>query len=436
MTKSVLITISILLFVNQLFAQQYGNFKKVPFAIGVFPPLSTNGKQAGDCVNQVSLNLFSGYSAGLSGVEFSLFTNTERDFVHGIQVAGFGNFVTGEFTGFQFANFANFNKGVSNGFQFAGFSNFNYDQANGVLAAGFFNFTNGKSLALQFAGFANFCEDIEGVQAAAFANVVKGNGKATQLAGFANITQGEVNGIQAAGFLNYSKQKMQKIQVAGFLNISLDDVFGTQIAGFSNIVQGDLTGTQISGFLNVAKKVNGFQIGIVNIADTLKSGMPIGLLSIVKNGFRELEFSVSEGFNTQATYKIGVDRFYNIFTVGAQVFGPEYCWGVGYGIGTHLTKTERYKTQLEWIGYHVNEGEAWTDAQNELQQVKLTFTKKINEHFSIFAGPTANLLISKNKDNQNQAFSSRFAPYEFYSNNGRNTTRQGWIGLTAGIHIN
>ena len=164
--------------------------------------------------------------------------------------------------------------------------------------------------------------------------------------------------------------------------------------------------------------------------------MQIGLLSIVKNGFRELEFSISEGFNAQATYKMGVDRFYNIFTIGAQVFGPEYCWGVGYGIGTHLIQKERYKTQLEWIGYHINEGEAWTERQNQLQQVKLTFTKKVNEHLSIFAGPSANLLISKNKDNHNQPFSSHFAPYDFYSSNGQNTTSQGWIGLTAGIHLN
>jgi len=435
MTKSAIFTILFLLFVHQLFAQQYGNFTKVPLAVGIFPPLSTNGNHAGDCVNQISLNLIMGYSAGLAGVEYG-FINTERDFVHGVQIAGFGNFVAGEFTGFQFASFGNFNKGISNGFQFAGFSNFNYNQADGVLAAGFFNFTNGKSFAVQAAGFANFCEDIEGIQAAGFANVVKGNGKATQLAGLANITLGEINGVQVAGFLNFSQQKMQNVQASGFMNISNDDATGVQIAGAVNIAKGDLSGVQISGLLNVAKKVKGFQLGFVNIADTIESGIPIGVLSIVKKGFREMEISVGEGINAQASFKIGVDKFYNIFAIGTQVIGSEYSWGFGYGIGTHLSKNDRFKTQLELMSFHINEGEAWTDGDNELQQAKVTFTKKVSDHFSIFAGPTMNLMITKNKDNHDQPFTSHFAPYEIVSHSGKNTTLQGWIGFTAGIHIN
>ena len=436
MNKSVFFILLFFVFASQLLAQQYGNFTKVPVAIGFFPPLSTNGSRAGDCVNQLSINLVSGYSAGLSGVEFSGITNTERDFVHGSQFAGIGNFVAGEFAGFQFAGVGNFNRGIANGFQFAGVGNFNYDQADGVLAAGVFNFTNGKSLALQFAGAANFCEDIEGIQAAGVANIVNGNGKAVQLAGVANITFGEVNGVQAAGVINISEQKMQNAQMSGCMNVSLADASGVQLAGVVNVTKGNLDGTQIAGLLNVAKKVNGLQLGVVNYADTIESGIPIGFLSIVKKGFREMEFSVGEGMNAQVAYKIGVDRFYNIFAIGTQVFGPEYSWAIGYGIGTHLAQNDRYKTQLELMSYHINEGEAWTDKENNLQQAKITFTRKVNNHFSLFAGPTANLMISKTTDNHDRPFSSRFAPYEMVSHHGKNTTLQGWIGITAGIHLN
>jgi len=436
MNKSIFGAIILLTFAHQLMAQSYGNFKKVPIAIGIFPPLSTNGKQAGDCVNQLSLNLISGYSAGLAGVEYSCIINTERDFVHGAQIAGFGNYVAGEFTGFQFAGFGNFNRGISNGFQFAGFSNFNYDQADGVLAAGFFNFTNGKSLAVQLAGFANFCEDVEGVQAAGCANVVKGNGKATQLAGLTNVTLGEVNGLQAAGFLNVAEQNMQNIQMAGFMNVAMEGSTGVQLAGAINITQEDLTGVQISGLLNVAKKVNGIQLGFINVADSIESGIPIGFLSIVKNGYREMEISVGEALNAQAAFKIGVEKFYNIFAIGTQFIGSDYSWGFGYGIGTHLSKNERFKTQLELMSYHINEGKGWTEQDNDLQQAKIIFTKKFNNHLGIFAGPTVNLMISKNKDDQNKPFTSHFAPYELGSHHGRNTTLQGWIGITAGIQIN
>lgn len=430
-----LTSVIILLITNQLYAQSYGTLKEVPFAIGLFPPVNTNGTEAGNCVNKVSLNLISGYSAALAGFEFAGFSNTERDFVKGAQFAGFLNFVNGEFTGFQYAGFGNFNKGVASGFQFAGFANFNYNEANGMLFSGFANFTNGKSMAIQMAGFANFCEDVEGIQASGFTNVVKGNGKVFQFAGFSNITLGEVNGIQLAGFLNYSKKKMQKLQMAGFSNISLDDAKGLQIAGFTNIAKGDLKGAQISGFLNVAKKVNGLQLGIINVADSVGSGVPIGILSIVKHGFREFEVSASEAMNLQAAFKIGVDHFYNIFAVGTQFIGPEFMWGFGYGIGTHLVNGDEFKAQLELLSFHVNEGNNWTNTYNDLQQVKLIFTKKVSDHFSVFAGPTINLMITDNVNGNGQIFHSKFAPYSMYTHSGEHTTLDGWIGFTAGIHI-
>lgn len=422
--------------IHSAFAQSYGNYDKVPVSLGLFPPISTNGANAGNCINQFSLNLIAGYSAGLTGLEFSGIMNTERDFVRGAQIAGFGNFVNGEFTGFQYAGFANFNRGLSNGFQIAGFANFNYAQADGVLAAGFFNFTNGKSLALQMAGFANFCEDIEGLQASGFLNVAKGNGKAIQMSGFANLTMGDIKGIQASGFLNYSKRKMQNVQASGFLNITGDDASGVQLAGFSNIAKGNMTGAQLSGFLNTAKKVNGLQLGFINIADTIESGIPIGFISIVKNGFRELELSFGDAMNTQLAFKTGVDKFYNIFAVGAQFLGNDYHWGYGYGVGTHLIKNEKFATQLEYMVYHINEGEAWTDYYNNLQQVKLNFSKKLNNHLRIHAGPSFNLMISDKRHNQLQDAKSKFPPYQLFSFSGKNNTTCGWIGFTAGLQIN
>ena len=428
--------ISLLFFTHQLYAQSYGNFDKVPFAMGLFPPINTNGTNAGNCINQVSINLISGYSGGLAGLEFAGLTNTELDFVRGAQFAGFGNFVNGEFTGFQFAGFANFNRNIARGFQFAGFGNFNYAEANGVLFSGFANFTNGKSLAIQMAGFANFCEDVEGIQASGFANIVKGDGKVFQFAGLTNITLGKVNGAQFAGFLNYSKEKMEKLQVAGVGNIAQGDVKGVQLAGLANIANGDLDGSQIAGLLNVANKVDGLQLGVINLADTIQHGIPIGVLSIVRDGFHEFEISAGEALNTQVAFKIGVDQFYNIFAVGTQYFGPEFMWSVGYGIGTHLMQRGQFKTQLELMSFHINEGSEWTNTYNNLQQVKLNFSKTISDRAAIFVAPTINLLITNKKMIDGKPFESRFAPYSFYSHSGDRTTLKGWIGLTAGIHFN
>ncbi len=403
MTKIYRILLIITILPIQLLAQSYGNYDKKVVAFGFFPPISSNGTNAGNCINQFSFNLISGYSGALSGIEFAGLTNSERDFVHGAQFAGFGNYVGGEFTGFQFAGFGNFNKSVSTGFQFAGFANWNHDQASGVLAAGFANFTRGKSVAWQFAGFLNYCEDVNGVQVVGFSNVARGNGKVTQIAGFSNTVNGQVR--------------------------------GTQIAGFANISNGNLNGTQIAGFLNKAKNVNGLQLGFINLADSVKRGIPLGFISIVKDGFKEFEVSFSEGLNAQASFKIGIDRFYNIFAIGSQFLGSDFSWAVGYGIGTHIYKTDNFKTQVELISYHINEGESWTNNYNDLQQIKISFTKKINESFSVFAGPTINLLITDN-EYKGEQFNSSFAPYTIYSNEGKNTTLKGWFGISAGVKIN
>ena len=257
------------------------------------------------------------------------------------------------------------------------------------------------------------------------------------LPGFSNITLGEVNGSQVSGFLNYSKEKMQKLQIAGFSNFSSDSTKGVQLAGFSNFANGDVNGVQIAGFLNVAKKVNGLQLGTINIADSYESGIPIGVLSIVKNGFREFEISAGEALNTQIAFKIGVDKFYNIFTVGTQFLGSDFSWAFGYGVGTHFVNDDQFKAQLELISSHINERSRWwTNTYNDLQQARLIFTKKIDEYFGIFAGPTINLLITDNIKNNGQIFNSDFAPYSFYSHSGRNSTLKGWIGFTAGIQIN
>ncbi len=115
--------------------------------------------------------------------------------------------------------------------------------------------------------------------------------------------------------------------------------------------------------------------------------------------------------------------------------GSDYSWGVGYGIGTHLTKTDQFTTQLELMSYHINEGKAWTNVYNDLQQAKVIFTKKLSDHLGIFAGPSINLLITNNRDNHGQLFESNFAPYTMASHFGKNTTLRGWFGITAGIHI-
>jgi hypothetical protein len=151
--------------------------------------------------------------------------------------------------------------------------------------------------------------------------------------------------------------------------------------------------------------------------------------------YKAFEMSVSEGLNLQAAAKIGIRPVYGIFGIGTQFLSEDYKWAFGLGIGTHLIKQEKQSMNLEYMIYHVNQNEIWTDNFNNLQQIKLLYSKRIGEKISIFGGPSLNLNIAENKQSFGHTFESTFAPYDIYSNVGDNHTAKGWIGFTLGIRF-
>lgn len=151
--------------------------------------------------------------------------------------------------------------------------------------------------------------------------------------------------------------------------------------------------------------------------------------------YKAFEMSISEGLNLQAAAKVGIRPVYGIFGIGTQLLSEDYKWAFGLGIGTHLIKQEKQSMNLEYMIYHVNQNEIWTDNYNNLQQIKLLYSKRIGEKISIFGGPSLNLNIAENKQSYGHTFESTFAPYDIYSNIGDNHTAKGWIGFTLGIRF-
>lgn len=381
-----ILILSTLICIDSSFAQPGSGVREAAFQITFIPPIGTNGTYAKNTINKVSFNILAGYAAGLNGVEFGSILNINRDFVHGAQFSGFMNLTAGDLTGLQMASFANINGGATDAGQFAGFMNINNESTFGFQGAGFVNMTRYYSSVVQAAGFGNLSHEIRGAQ----------------LAGFANFASGDVNGAQVAGFGNFAT---------------------------------NVEGAQVAGFINIAKNVSGVQIGVLNYADTIKSGVPIGVLSIVRNGFREFEVGFSEGLNTYASFKIGVKKFYNIFSVGMQMISNRFRWGVGYGIGTHLLYSEDFKINIEAMSYQINEGRFWTQHYNGLQQLKLTFDQALGENIGIYAGPTLNLMVSDYKDFIDAQTGSDFPPYHIGRWHTGNTDLKTWIGFTVGIRV-
>lgn len=289
----------------QFFQEKYAQVSFLPF-------LGTNKKFGGRTKNHVSLNVLAGYNHSLEGIEVAGFANIDRYDVRGVQVAGFSNIVGRETSGFQAAGFVNVNKRKIQGAQLAGFTNIAVDTLYGFQAS----------------GFTNIGPYTKGVQLSGFVNTTWSGSKAYQLTGFVNYTKSNAGG-QAAGFVNFALKKHTGVQVAGFMNYS-HQAEGVQIAGFTNVASGRLGGVQIAGFVNYAAKMRGVQIAPINICDSVESGVPIGLLNIVRKGMFEAELSISS-FQYTVRLRTGTARFYNILSAGYDPLGELFSFG--YGIG-------------------------------------------------------------------------------------------------------
>ncbi len=374
--------------------------------LGFVYPLSTNGTEAYEYSNRLSVHALIGGAAALDGTEFSGFGNIEKDYVKGTQFAGFFNTVGNSVTGLQAAGFFN-NAGTVRGVQLAGFLNM-----SGVVKPKQYRF-NPQNKAIQAAGFGNLN----------FTDRLRFQG-----AGFFNIGH-QIEGFQGAGFLNVSR-KVTGFQGSGFMGVA-EQVTGAQISGFMSVAE-KAEGVQMAGFLNIANEVKGYQIGFINIADSVSQGIPIGFLSIVRNGYRRWEVWAGESLHANVGYKIGVREFYNIFAIGGQFLPRHTRWGLGYGIGTVRDLNSKRQLSIEAMAYHINENKFWDERFRLLTQVKVLLGNNARKSWHL--GPTLNFLSSQDVPERG-IFASELPLYQLVNRttNGRNT--KFWIGFQAGIRF-
>lgn len=187
-------------------ALNIGSFiSDVPVQTSFIPGWSNHGLMSGQIVNDFSLNVLGGYSAGVSGLEVGGLFNLNKQDAKYVQVAGLFNTVGGDFSGSQTA----------------GLVNIVYKNFNGVQVGGLFNKVSDT-----------------------------------------------LRGLQVGGLLNTAKIATG-LQVGGLVNKVTDTLRGMQVAGLANIVGKTASGFQVAGLFNKAHIMNGVHFAPVNIADTL-----------------------------------------------------------------------------------------------------------------------------------------------------------------------
>ena len=389
--------------------------KKRPFQITLITPMGTNGLEAGHITNTVSLNMFAGYAGGLDGIE----------------LGGFSNVINGQVKGAQFAGFTNIVNGGTNGVQFAGFTNVVREDLTGGQFTGFTNIVAGN---------------VKGIQISGFTNLAKGNLNTAQLTGFANVVNGSTDGVQIAGFTNITGRELIGFQLAGFANIAGNSAHGVQIAGFSNTAKDTLTGLQLSSIINRAKHVKGFQVGFINICDTIEKGIPVGFISIVRKGYHKFEIGAGESFYANASIKLGISKFYNIFSIGIKPVSGKMLWGPGYGIGTEFRVNDKFNMNVDLISYSIFDtdhdwrDQAWETGNwdyeySSLNKLSITVSKQFGKRLAVYGGPSFNVAVSNETNNEGILVGTEIAPFTVYDKTYRETIIEMYPGFRAGLRF-
>lgn len=356
--------------------------------VSVLPRVGTNALKSPDITNNLSVNLLWGESAGVDGLEVGTLMNKIGKDMNGVQFAGFGNQVGRNVTGTQIGGIYNKNSGMTRG--------------------------------LQAAGIINITAEVQAAQAA----------------GVVNWTNGDMAGLQASGILNRASGDAQGLQAAGLINLSGGRT-KAQISGLFN-KSGDIEILQLGGFMNIANgHVKGLQIGLINISDTV-SGVPIALINIVKRGYNKVELYGSEILHGNFQFKLGANRFYNIFHIGAQVPPGDgsYIYGIGYGIGTVAMPSPKNHFNFELMAMHINENEGWTNQVNEIGQFRFLWNHQISQNIGFFLGPTANVMISQVRNPETGIIDPAIVPYSLINEElDADTNLRAWIGVNAGFRF-
>lgn len=304
--------------------------------------------------------------------------------------------MNGGVNGFELGGIGNFNKGNVTGAQIGGICNINTGSFNGAVVGG-------------------------------IANLTKEDTKGLQLAGIANLNGGETNGLMLSGITNFAQKNSKGAQVS-LINFAFENMNGFQL-GLVNYTKG-MDGFQL-GLTNYAKKMKGFQMGLVNVSDTI-DGIALGLISFTKDGYYAVEASNSEVLYAHISYKMGVSKLYNIYTLGYGRYENKDVYSYGLGLGSLGSLHPRHSVAIEGIANHMAYDSNW-DNLNLLNKFNLTYQFHLTNRITLFGGPSLNHYITDFMINGK--YGTLKMPKPIWEHASNNHMQYMWIGYNAGINI-
>ena len=271
---------------------------------------------------------------------------------------------------------------------------------------------------------------VNGFELGSVANINKGDVNGCQISGVCNMTSGDSKGLIISGVTNLTKNQSKGVEISGVANVSGSHK-GLQLSTI-NFVKDYLSGSQI-GIVNYARKGKGVQFGVVNVCSDDDDVLPIGIFSVVKNGYYAFEVSTNELFITSLSYKMGKEKLHSIFRAGIGEHSNKSVFSTGFGFGSIIPIKGNHKLNMELICDALHYDWKWGDNKlNLLNQFNLNYQYQVTKHFAIKAGPSLKTFVTNQKENGEFVDVIKI-PHTLFEHVGEKYKVAGWLGLNAGI---
>ncbi|MCD2422363.1 carboxypeptidase-like regulatory domain-containing protein [Niabella pedocola] len=326
-------------------------FYQQKFQLGLLPGIATKNVLKGQQENKLSFNVLGGYAAQVDALEIGGLFNIVQKHVRSVQVGGLANLVGGS--------------------------------VSGVQIGGLYNYAG---------------DTVRGLQVGGLANADKSAVTGLQIGGLYNESK-TFTGLQIGGIINNARQVEKGMQLSGIMNRTRNFGTGVQLSGLINITGAMGSGVQVSGLVNYAKKINGLQVGVFNMADTLH-GVALGPFNYHRNGKHAFSVSVQENAQVNISYKSGSKALYNILQVGwINAYTPVPYYLFGYGLGSEWTLRRKIKMAVELVNlFYTPAHDFNTDYNNISFQPLLIW--QAHKKLQLFAGPRLQYQLPAQESNQ------------------------------------
>jgi hypothetical protein len=371
------------------------------FSVSLIPNIGTNHLLSVNTVNKYALNIIGGYSLGTEVMEIGGLFNIDRGNVKGVQVGGLFNLVGDSVKGTQLAGVLNITGKQMAGFQQAGVMNINIGTMKGMQIGGILNLNIKKISGVTFAGVGTISDTLAGAA--------------------------------IAGSFNWNRYSDQSMEMSCFVNHSDHGKNNCQLTGYVNSTKRGTTRFQIAAFVNRADTVTGIQLGVFNYANAA-SGIPIGFLSIVKNGYHKLEISHDELMFGTIAFITGVSKFHNIFMGGFNYKKPQLRT-IGYGVGSDLDLRDKWKVCFNLTSQQIALATNTVPHANVLSKFYVGVGFLIAPKVRIDFGPTFNLFVSDTSTKNYLSAFDQLSTNYFYNHTDGTTNIKMWVGAKLSLKL-